>query len=276
MESRLSVEDMRQLMQPVLDEEIRQTVFQITADKSLGPNGFTGSFYHEYWDVVGKDIVDMVKAFWYSGKLLRKLNHAHLVLIPNLHNPRRMTQLTLISLCNVVYKVIPKLMTNQMKVAISQNQSAFVVGRQIQDNILVVHEILHALNHQQHEEEDSVAMKLDMVKAYDQVEWSFLLAMMDAMGFPPEFCHRIVECITSVSYNVLINGASTGFIQPQRRLRQGDPMSPFLFLICDEGFSALLRMREERGSLHGVQVAPGAMPLSHLLFADDAIIFCRA
>ncbi|KAM1733471.1 hypothetical protein ACFX11_019070 [Malus domestica] len=77
-------------------------------------------------------------------------------------------------------------------------------------------------------------------------------------------------------YSVLINEASMGFIQPQRGLRQGDPMSPFLFLICAKGFSALLRMREEHGSIHGVRVAPSGVALTHLFFADDAIIFCKA
>lgn len=95
---------------------------------------------------------------------------------------------------------------------------------------------------------------------------------MDALGFPPEFCHRIAKCITTVSYNVLINGASTRYIQPQRGLRQGDPMSLFLFLMCAEGFSALLLRREERGSLHGILVVQDAVPLSHLFFADDAVI----
>lgn len=180
------------LLQPISEEEVRQTVFQIPTDKAPGPDGFTGSFYHEYWDVVGKDVVDMVKAFWFSGKLLRKLNHTHLVLIPKVSSPRNMSQLRPISLCNVVYKVIAKLLTNRIKMVmphlISANQSTFVAGRQIQDNVLVVHEILHSLNQQNDGDEFSLAMKLDMAKAYDRVEWRFLLAMMGALGFPPMFC----------------------------------------------------------------------------------------
>ncbi|KAM1852865.1 hypothetical protein ACFX14_008903 [Malus domestica] len=115
-----------------------------------------------------------------------------------------------------------------------------------------------------------------MAKAYDRVEWSFLLEMMRALGFPHEFCKRIEECITTVSYSVLLNGSATGFIQPKRGLRQGDPMSPFLFLICAEGLSAMLRKREEHGSLHGIRVTPEGMQISHLFFADDAVIFCKA
>lgn len=96
---------------------MRQIVFQILADKSPGPNGFMGSFYHEHWDVVRKDVVDMVKAFWFSGKLLRKLNHIHLVLISKVLSPRMMSQLRPISLCNVVYKVIAMLLITRMKMA---------------------------------------------------------------------------------------------------------------------------------------------------------------
>lgn len=105
---------------------------------------------------------------------MKKLNHTHLVLIPKMTSPRNMTQLRLISLCNVIYKVIAKLITNRMKNVlphiISTNQSAFVAGRQIQDNILVVREILHSLN---------------------QVEWSFLLEIMKAFGFPNDFVFEL-------------------------------------------------------------------------------------
>ncbi|KAM1019440.1 hypothetical protein ACFX13_041526 [Malus domestica] len=128
--------------------------------KSLGPDGFTGSFFHEYWEVLGTDIIkdiilkklqkpkvgsqsvwadvdEMVKAFWHSGKLLKKVNHTLIVLIPKVASLRKMTQLRLISLCNVIYKVITKLITSWlMRVLpriISSNQSTFVAGRQIQD-----------------------------------------------------------------------------------------------------------------------------------------------
>ena len=222
-DTRIMLEDAQSLMLPISKEQIRHTIFQISADKSSGQDGFMGSFCHEYWEVIGKDIMDMVKAFWFTRKLLRKVNHTHLVLIPKVSSPSNMSQLRPISLCNMVYKVIAKLLTNRMKKPmshfISENQSAFVAGRYIQDNILLVHEILHSLNQQSDGDDKSVAMKLDVAKAYDRVDWSFLLAMMGALGFPPEFCPCIAECITTVTCNVLINGASTGFIQPHRGLR---------------------------------------------------------
>lgn len=132
-EARMSVEDSRRLMQLVTEKKVLHIMFQIPANKSSGPDGFIGSFFHEYWDVEAKDIVDMVQAFWFSGKLLWKLNHTHLVLISKVARPQTMAQLQPISLCNMAYKVIAKLLTKCMKMdmtyLICLNQSTFVAGR---------------------------------------------------------------------------------------------------------------------------------------------------
>ncbi|KAM1652002.1 hypothetical protein ACFX1X_004740 [Malus domestica] len=103
-----------------------------------------------------------------------------------------------------------------------------------------------------------------MAKAYGRVEWPFLFAMMQTLGLSEFLCRRIEECISMVFYSILINGSSTGFIQPQWGLWQGDPMSP-----------ALLRRRDEMGGLHGIRVSKGGLPISHLFSAEDAVIFCK-
>ncbi|KAM1321541.1 hypothetical protein PS2_014216 [Malus domestica] len=90
------------------------------------------------------------------------------------------------------------------------------------------------------------------------------------------FCNRVKECISTVSFSILINGSPTGYIQPKRGLRQGDPLSPFLFLICTEGFSSLIRKGMERGTLHGYKFTPNETPLTHLFFADDSVLFGNA
>ncbi|KAM1948308.1 hypothetical protein ACFX15_008514 [Malus domestica] len=191
-----------------------------------------------------------------------------------------MTQYRPIALCNVIYKVLAKVLTNRLKrvmpKVISDNQSAFVAGKYIQDNILVVHEILHSLMHQTKEDRAGMALKLDMAKAYDRVEWGFLLIKMAKLGFDPVFCGWIKECVSSTSYSILMNGTPKGYILPQKGLRQGDPLSPYLFLLCTEGLSALIRKGVERGALHGVKVTPKGMPITHLLFADDSVLFCEA
>jgi len=118
-------------------------------------------------------------------------------------------------------------------------------------------------------------IKLDMSKAYDRVEWGYLEVVMRRMGFQERWIELILMCVTTVSYSVLINGKPKGRIRPSRGLR-GDPISPYLFLLCSEGLSAMLKREEKEGIIKGVSVCRGAPQLSHLLFADDSIIFCRA
>ncbi|KAM1548604.1 hypothetical protein ACFX1Z_009769 [Malus domestica] len=151
LESRVTLEDNLALTAPVTEEEIIVAAFQIPPTRAPGPDGFSGCFYQDHWDTVGKDVIRIIKAFWHSGRLQRKLNHTNLVLIPKVKCPKNMTQYRPIALCNVIYKILAKVLTNRLKLVmpkvISENQSAFVAGKQIQDNILVVHEILHSLLH---------------------------------------------------------------------------------------------------------------------------------
>ncbi|KAM1862412.1 hypothetical protein ACFX14_002885 [Malus domestica] len=254
METRVTLEDNRDLVAPITDEEIMEAAFQIPSSRAPGPDGFSVCFYKDHWTTVGEDVVKTIKAFWHSGTLLRKLNHTNLVLIPKVKCSKNMTQFRPIALCNVSYKILAKVITNRLKKVmpkvIGENQSAFIAGKQIQHNILVV-EILHSLNHQRKENHKGMAIKLDMAKAYDRVEWEFLLSMMIKLGFALMFCNRVKECISIVSFSILINGSPTGYILPKKGLRQEDPLSPFLFIIYTEGFSMLIRKGLERGVFHG-------------------------
>ncbi|CAA7027943.1 unnamed protein product [Microthlaspi erraticum] len=121
-----------------------------------------------------------------------------------------------------------------------------------------------------------IAVKTDMSKAYDRVEWSFLEALMLKLGFASQWVTWIKTCITSVSYKVLINGEAKGNINPSRGLRQGDPLSPFLFIILTEALVAQLKGAEEEGKITGLKIARACPPISHLLFADDSLFFCKA
>ena len=180
-----------------------------------------------------------------------------------------MTELRPISLCNVVYKIIANVLTRKLKSVmdkvLSNNQSA-----------LVVHEILHSFKQEVEGEEVRMAIKLDMAKAYDRVEWGFLIEVMGNLGFHPRFCEWIRECISTVSYSVMVNGVPSRYFCPELGLRQSDPLSPFLFLFYVEAISAFIRKKEVEGRLCAVRVAPAAISITHLFFTDDSVVFCKA
>ena len=121
-----------------------------------------------------------------------------------------------------------------------------------------------------------MAAKLDMSKAYDKVEWDYLKKMMLKLGFHEKWVALIMECVTSVSYSILVNGDPKGYVKPNRGLRQGDPLSPYLFLICAEGLSALLRKAEREKVIQGISISRGGPRVFYLFFVDDSLIFCRA
>lgn len=121
-----------------------------------------------------------------------------------------------------------------------------------------------------------MAMKLDMSKAYDRVEWNYLCKVMEKMGFSLKWISLIVKCVQSVRYSVLVNGKYSDTSVPSRGLRQGDPLSSYLFLLCAEGLSSMLQGVESEGLLKGVEVSKRGTCISHLMFADDCLIFCKA
>lgn len=124
--------------------------------------------------------------------------------------------------------------------------------------------------------EGYAAVKLDMSKAYDRIEWHFLEKMMRKLGFNEQWINRIMLCVRSVSYKIKVNGDCTDTILPQRGLRQGDPLSPYLFLICAEGFSALLNAAGMDGTLSGIWICNAVPRFNHLLFADDSLVLIKA
>uniref|UniRef100_A0A803PVR0 Reverse transcriptase domain-containing protein n=1 Tax=Cannabis sativa TaxID=3483 RepID=A0A803PVR0_CANSA len=269
-----------ELLAPILEEEVRNALFQMHPDKAPGPDGMTPGFYQRCWNTVGADIIKLVRDFFSNGELPQGLNDTHMVLIPKVKNPTTMSDLRPISLCNVLYKILSKVLANRLKVIlpqlISDNQSAFVPGRLITDNIMISYEVMHYLKRKRRGKEGYMAVSLDFSKAYDRVEWGFLKDMMQKMGFNDQWVRLVIKCVSSVRYTVLNSGREMGPISPKRGIRQGDPLSSYLFLICAEGFSSLIRHFEHTGRIKGCRVANGAPVISHMLFADDSYLYCRA
>lgn len=159
---------------------------------------------------------------------------------------------------------------------ISENQSAFVPGRAIADNVLITHEVLHYLKNSTAQKRCSMAVKTDMSKAYDRLEWDFIRLVLERLGFHRKWIAMIMQCVSTVTYSFLINGSPRGSVNPTRGIRQGDPLSPYIFIMCSEVLSGLCNKAQEDGSLTGISVARGSPRLNHLLFADDTMFFIKA
>jgi hypothetical protein len=115
-----------------------------------------------------------------------------------------------------------------------------------------------------------------MLKAYDRVEWNYLQGVLQKLGFAQSWISSVMPCVSSVRYSVKVNGETSQFFTPTRGLRLGDPISPYLFLLCADGLSCLMKQEEQAGQLKGVRNGVTGPTISHLLFADDSIFFTRA
>ena len=259
--------------------EIKRAVFSINPDKAPGLDGFSASFYQSFWDIIGDDVTAEVGNFFTSNTLDGRYNETHVRLIPKTRGAKAVADYRPIALCNTHYKIIAKVLTSRLQpvlqAIISSNQSAFVKGRAIPDNVLITHEVLHCLRTSGAKVRCSMAVKTDMSKAYDRIEWSFLERVLFRLGFHPIWISWIMECIRSVSYSFLVNGSAQGKVVPSRGIRQGDPLSPYLFILCTEVLSGLCSRAMQNGNLAGIQVARRCPPVNHLLFADDTMFFTK-
>lgn len=261
-------------------QEVKQALFSMHPDKSPGPDGISPGFFQKFWNIVGDDVFHTVKQFLQQGKFQGNITDTAIVFIPKKVNPANMTELRPISLCNVTYKIASKVIANRFKKllngVISETQSAFIPGRLITDNLMISYEVMYYMKRKSKGKVGWMALKLDMSKAYDRVEWGFLRAMLRKLGFDMKLVHLFMECVISSKYNINHAGKEFGEIIPTRGIRQGDPLPSYLFLICMEGLTTLIRDYEQKKLIKGVQVARGAPVLSHMFFTDDTYIYCKA
>ena len=264
------------LSQEFMEWEEQAALKQMAPFKALGPDSMPSLFYQNYWELVGGDVTKTILSYLNLASLPHPLNHTFLTLIPKIKNPISVSDYRPICLCNLLYKIFSKVLANHLKKIlpniIFEQQSAFTKNRLISDNILVAFETLHSMNIHKSTKSSYMAVKLDMSKAYDRVEWIFLERVMRKLGFNERWINLMMVCVKTISYSVLLNGEPKGLIRSTRGIRQGDPLSPFLFLLCTEGLHRLISKVESEGAIHGFGLSK--RKLTHLLFTDDSLLFC--
>ncbi|CAL9018242.1 unnamed protein product, partial [Prunus brigantina] len=248
-------------------EEIKEAAMQIGGLKAPGPNGYQGIFFHKYWDTIYDEVRGITEDFFLNNQSLGALNITNLVLIPKIPNPEGVSHFRPISLCNFSFKIVSKVMPNRLKVflpqIISPAQNAFVPNRQIQENILIAHEAFHILKLRKTIKMYDLGIKLDMNKAYDRVEWHFLESVMLKMGFDVRWVNLVMNLVRTVQFSLVLNGVQGNTFTPTRGIRQGDPLSPYLFLIVSEVLSLMIKKACDANYLQG-----GALRLAPSAFID--------
>ena len=216
-------------------------------NKALGPNGFTIEFYQAALSFMGNDLLDIVEESRCTKCMHQGLNATFLALIPKTGNSDKLQGFKPISLCNVVYKILATIMVNRLKPIlpdlIAQEQTGFVKGQQITDGIIVAQEVIHSLKNVSNQ---GMIIKLDLEKAYDHLSWAYLEGILKAHGFDERWVKWILSMVSTPVMSVMLNGTPTEAFNPSRGLRQGDPLSPFLFILAAEGLGRLVKAQVDR------------------------------
>ena len=269
-----SDEDGRYLDAEVTAEEIKKVLFSMPSHKSPGPDRFPCEFYRVAWPVIGQDFIVAVQSVFRYGFLPKGVNSTILALVPKKVDYLEMKDFRLIACCNVLYKVVSKILANRLKRVlpeiIAENQSAFIKGRLLMENVLLASELVKDYH------KDSITlrgvMKIDISKAFDSVQWSFVLTRLEALGFSEKFISLIRLCISTASFSVQVNGDLAGHFQSSRGLRQGCSLFPYLFVLCMNVLSKKIdRAAQENVFKYHPRCKP--LALTHLCFTDDLMVF---
>eukprot|EP00253_Pinus_taeda_P029276 PITA_29276 len=261
------------LLKPISLKEVEIAVKSLKAGKAPGPDGFSSNFFHRFWELIKWEVWQVVEESRNMRWMYPGLNATFIALIPKSEESNSPDKFRLIALCNIIYKIVSKVVALRLKPLlpgiISPEQSGYVEGRQITDGIILSHEIIHSLKLSK---KPSMLLKIDLSKAFDSISWDYMQKILSAFGFANAWIRWIMNLISSSFFSILINGIPSSTFRPSRGLRQGYPLSPFLFIIMAEGLGRSLNSAIRSQALKGINLH-GAPTVSHQQFVDDNMIF---
>lgn len=267
------------LQNEVHPDEVKSAMFHIGGLKSPGFDGFPAQFFQKHWNLVGSDVIDIVTKAFRDGKIPHGLNHTLITLVPKTSSPQHMHLFRPISLCSTIYKVISKIIVARLRPLlgdlVSPNQVSYVPGRQISDNIMLAQELLHKCKRSKGNK-GFMIWKVDLSKAYDKLSWTFIEQVLYELKLPENLIKLIMSCVTSTSFQVMLNGDLSDSFMAKRGIRQGDPLSPYLFVLCMEKLSHLICSAVDVKKWKPFCASQSGPAVSHLFFADDLVLFSEA
>ena len=245
------------------------------ASKAPGPDGFNFTFIKNSWEIIKSDVYELVNDFWEISRLPKGCNTAFIALIPKSKTPLKFSYYRPISMVGCLYKIIAKLLVRRLQRVIDSligsHQTSFIKGRQILDGALIASEVVASCKRNKSQ---AALLKLDFHKAFDSISWNYLEWVLVQMNFPPKWRTWMRSCVMSASASILINGSPSSTFKLQRGLRQGDPLSPFLFNLVVEPLNLLIQKSVSRGLWSGIERSHNRTMVSHLQYADDTLVFC--
>ncbi|KAL9686221.1 hypothetical protein QQ045_023676 [Rhodiola kirilowii] len=263
------------LLAPPDEDEIKNAVFGMNAASSPGPDGFSGKFFCACWTTIKHDLSRAVAGFFYGLQLPKQISGAQIILLPKVKNAVSFDKVRPISLCNFIHKIISRILNDRLKVVlpslISEEQAGFIEGRNIHETIGLAHDIVNDINNKTFG--GNMVVKFDMSKAYDRLSWRFILKMMRAYGFSERWCDLVYRNISNCWYSICWDGNMYGHFKSNRGVRQGDPLSPSLFILAMEFFSKSLNSAVSMGKIRPYRTKGCRPQIHHLLYADDLLIF---
>lgn len=271
----LDSSDTNSLLMPITQKEVEEAVWKLDPDSAAGPDGYTGYFFRHCWEIIQQDVYMATLDFFVGVPIPRAMASAQIVLIPKINNPDSFADFRPICLCTFINKVFTRILASRLShilpKLISLEQAGFMKGRSIQDNVLLAYELVQYIDKRCRG--SNVVVKLDMIKAFDRISWSFLKAVLFKFGFPAAFVNLVMNNLNATRLSILINGISCGFFKPSRGIKQGDPLSPLLFILVSEALSRSLILKMGTGMLSPYSSGLHCPVITHLAFADDIIIF---